>query len=290
MNSTPNWLLALTVVAGPLMGSIAAADTIVYDTITGNSYSGAGQWFGYNPPYDSTYVLGDKFVATTSGRISALRASMFTDPFVQGAAGNSVALRVYSDNAGTIGTYVETLTITTSGNYGTFASGSYSVGTTLNAGQAYWIVTPASASLTIWQFMLAPTAKQRDSNMNLTAGTVGSLKGGTYDTSMSTKVLGLQVTMTSPVSLAELHTEVTGIGPGGSLANKVALAQTYYAAKDIQATCAMLRAFVHEAEPQAGKKIGHVLDAKLIADAQAIEVAIGCHKFLAESPRDLMHE
>jgi hypothetical protein len=41
--------LALTLLTGPLMGSMADAGTIVYDTITGNSYGGGGQWFGYNP-------------------------------------------------------------------------------------------------------------------------------------------------------------------------------------------------------------------------------------------------
>ena len=276
ISAISRWSLALTLLSGPLMGSMADAGTIVYDTITGNSYGGGGQWFGYNPPYDATYVLGDKFVATRSGRISALETSMFTSPFVQGAEGNSVALRVYTDNAGTIGTLVETLTVTTSGDYGTFASGSYSAGATLKAGQAYWIVTPASASLTIWQFMTAPTLQQRDSYMNLTAGTVGSLTGGTYDTSQSTNVLGLKVTMMSSVSLATLHAEVTGVGPGKSLAKKVALARTYYAAKDVQATCAMLNAFENEVEAQSGKTIDHALDAKLLADAHSIEVAIGC--------------
>jgi hypothetical protein len=82
-----------------------------------------------------------------------------------------------------------------------------------------------------------------------------------------------------PVSplLAALLTEVTGVGPGKSLANKVALAQTYYAAKDVQATCAVLTGFVNEVKAQAGKKIAHTLDAKLIADANAIETAIDCN-------------
>ena len=77
--------------------------------------------------------------------------------------------------------------------------------------------------------------------------------------------------------LAELLTEVTGEGPGKSLANKVEQALTQYAAKDLQATCAPLAAFVNEAEAQAGKKIGQALAEKLITDAQAIETAIGCH-------------
>ena len=77
--------------------------------------------------------------------------------------------------------------------------------------------------------------------------------------------------------LAALLTEVTGVGPGKSLANKVALAQTYYAAKDVQATCAVLTEFVNEVKAQAGKKIAPTLDAKLIADANAIETAVHCN-------------
>ena len=61
------------------------------------------------------------------------------------------------------------------------------------------------------------------------------------------------------------------------MANKVALAQTYYAAKDVQATCAVLTGFVNEVKAQAGKKIAHTLDAKLIADANAIETAVDCN-------------
>jgi len=61
------------------------------------------------------------------------------------------------------------------------------------------------------------------------------------------------------------------------LANKVALAQVHYEAGDIQATCAMLTAFVHEVRAQRGKKIKPKAKAdELIADAQAIMDAIGC--------------
>jgi len=79
------------------------------------------------------------------------------------------------------------------------------------------------------------------------------------------------------VLLAALLKEVTGVGPGKSLANKVTAAQAYYAASDTQATCAMLTGFVNEVQAQDGKKIDPTLDAKLIADADAIEAAIGCN-------------
>jgi hypothetical protein len=80
-----------------------------------------------------------------------------------------------------------------------------------------------------------------------------------------------EVNAATPTALLDtLLTEVTGVGPGTSLADKVKFAQTYYAVPDIQATCAVLTGFVNEVKAQAGKKIAPPLDAKLIADAQAI--------------------
>jgi hypothetical protein len=81
-----------------------------------------------------------------------------------------------------------------------------------------------------------------------------------------------------PVSqkLTALLQEVTGVGPGRSLADKVTAAQAYYAAADTQATCAMLTGLVNEVRAQNGKKISQQLDAKIITDTQTIESAIGC--------------
>jgi hypothetical protein len=77
--------------------------------------------------------------------------------------------------------------------------------------------------------------------------------------------------------LTALLEEVMDVGPGKSLASKVAVALAHYLAKDAQAACAMLNAFVNEVEAQAGKKISRALEEKLVADAQAIEAAIGCN-------------
>lgn len=96
----------------------------------------------------------------------------------------------------------------------------------------------------------------------------GSDDGGPYYTTWTPHVTTL---------LAALLKEVKGVGPGQSLANKVTAVQAYYAASDTQATCAMLTGFVDEVQAQDGKKINSTLDAKLIADAQAIETRIGCN-------------
>jgi len=76
--------------------------------------------------------------------------------------------------------------------------------------------------------------------------------------------------------LEQLLNDVTGVGPGKSLADKVALAQTYYAVPDVQATCAMLTGFNREVRAQRGKLIPADLADELTADALAIMEATGC--------------
>jgi hypothetical protein len=77
--------------------------------------------------------------------------------------------------------------------------------------------------------------------------------------------------------LQQLISDVSGIGPAKSLANKVKLAQmTYYAVPDGQATCAVLADFVGAVRAQQGTKIADGTAGKLIADAQVIMAVIGC--------------
>lgn len=83
-------------------------------------------------------------------------------------------------------------------------------------------------------------------------------------------------TNSAAAQLSALLAEVTGVGPGHSLANKVALAQADYAIGDTAASCTVLSGFVAEVQAQSGKKISAPLHAKLIADAQSIEAQMGC--------------
>lgn len=58
-----------------------------------------------------------------------------------------------------------------------------------------------------------------------------------------------------PVTLLkELATDVSGVGPGKSLANMIRLAQVYHEASDVQATCAVLANFLREVKAQRGKR------------------------------------
>jgi len=76
--------------------------------------------------------------------------------------------------------------------------------------------------------------------------------------------------------LQQLLTDSTGVGPGKSLANKVALAQTYYAVPDIQSTCAVLKSFLHEVTAQSGKKLTTAQAQALSGDAAVIMRTMAC--------------
>jgi len=67
-----------------------------------------------------------------------------------------------------------------------------------------------------------------------------------------------------------------GVGPGTSLADKVALAQAAYASGDIAGTCSKLKAYINQVNAQTGKKIPAATAAALIAQANAIKAEIGC--------------
>ena len=55
--------------------------------------------------------------------------------------------------------------------------------------------------------------------------------------------------------IADLLTAVTAVGPGSSLADKMAIVQAYYAAGDTAAACAEINAFENQITAQSGKKL-----------------------------------
>jgi hypothetical protein len=76
--------------------------------------------------------------------------------------------------------------------------------------------------------------------------------------------------------LQQLRDDATGKGPGTSLADKIALAQTYFEVPDIQTTCAVLDAFINQVNVLLRVKKPRGATAQLITDANAIKTAIGC--------------
>jgi hypothetical protein len=103
--------------------------------------------------------------------------------------------------------------------------------------------------------------------------TTGSSSASAGET-MAVRILG-QVP-TAAELLRSLATAVTGIGPGTSLADKVAEAETLLAENDVAGTCSKLTAFVHEVKAQSGKSIAADQAATLIGSARRIKTMLGC--------------
>lgn len=76
--------------------------------------------------------------------------------------------------------------------------------------------------------------------------------------------------------LAELAATVDGVGPGSSLAAKVARVQAELAAGDTAAACPTLAVFVHEVEAQEGHRLTAAEASQLVAAAERIEAVLGC--------------
>ena len=76
--------------------------------------------------------------------------------------------------------------------------------------------------------------------------------------------------------LAALGHAVQGVGPGTSLADKVAQAQSHLASGDIADVCRVLGGLVHEVKAQSGKHVPPAKAGQLVADAQGIQTELGC--------------
>ncbi|MCM2309835.1 MAG: hypothetical protein NDI84_00410 [Steroidobacteraceae bacterium] len=77
-------------------------------------------------------------------------------------------------------------------------------------------------------------------------------------------------------ALADLAEDVTGAGPGASLADKIAIVRAHFDAGDVAAACAMLTDFQNQASAQAGKKLTIEQATSLTGQAQTIRNALGC--------------
>ena len=76
--------------------------------------------------------------------------------------------------------------------------------------------------------------------------------------------------------LAQLGELVEGIGPGTSLADKVAVAQAYLGTGDVPNACSILNAFMKEVRAQTGKTINEAVADDLVARAQRLKTLLGC--------------
>ena len=76
--------------------------------------------------------------------------------------------------------------------------------------------------------------------------------------------------------LDDLAARVTGVGPGSSLAAKLANVRDALASEHPGEACEQLAAFVNQTEAQSGKHLPSGLATQLIADATRIRAVLGC--------------
>lgn len=103
---------------------------------------------------------------------------------------------------------------------------------------------------------------------------------GGYTFNYTINLTGASFVVDPAGMLATLHDAVVGVGPGTSLADKIAYAQSAFAAGQTGEVCGTLQAFINQVnaqtQPPAGKKLDATKAADLIAQAQAIQQAVGC--------------
>ncbi len=86
----------------------------------------------------------------------------------------------------------------------------------------------------------------------------------------------VQVKASAAMQLSDLLTQVTGVGPGASLANKVTQIQAYVSANNKASACSLLNAFISEVAAQTGKKLTTAQAASFTTQANNIKATLGC--------------
>ena len=126
----------------------------------------------------------------------------------------------------------------------------------------------------------------------LDIGALGGYYGYGTDINSSGQVLGtyfkvvqnepfedeIHAFLATPITLlfSQLLAKTEGVGPGRLLSDTVRAAAAYYAVPDLPPTCLVLRGFAHGVAAQAGQQVAQQTADELIADAEAIETALGC--------------
>ena len=81
----------------------------------------------------------------------------------------------------------------------------------------------------------------------------------------------------SPATLvSQLADDVTGIGPGSSLLDKLIQVSAYVEAEDTKSACEMMMAFENQVAAQRGKSLSEEQASQFLEDAESIISALGC--------------
>ncbi|HEY1129684.1 MAG TPA: PEP-CTERM sorting domain-containing protein [Roseateles sp.] len=129
----------------------AHASVVSYDSITGHTNSGYALYGGYFAPFDQSGLVGLRFTAGTSGYIDALTIA------ASGSTPN-FSMTLFSDDAGALGSQMQTLAMIGDGVLGGFSSGEFTSGAQLTAGASYWLVLGMDFVMQSWFYMEGSSA------------------------------------------------------------------------------------------------------------------------------------
>lgn len=189
----------------------AYADQLAFDTLTHSVPYNSGNWFGYIPESNVNNVMAYRFVSEATGHITKLEANIkmngLTDP---------ITLSLYADNSGEVGSFLEALPVGFKHggeifDYAVLAQGNFESGPTLNAGQAYWIVTPLTSTMGTWNGTSAWQPPQGKLYLSPGEGPMGSLAfSEKYDLDEK-DARGLRISVSSVPEWPTLPLMMTGL-------------------------------------------------------------------------------
>jgi len=126
-------------------------------------------------------------------------------------------------------------------------------------------------------FLLGSASDPFDYRADLaTFGFLDSTSGQafSFDGFGAVRILGRAQTVAE--QLADLGVAVDGVGPGTSLADKIADAQAALSAGESGEACEILAAFGHQVEAQSGKSISENVAGEFLATAARIRAVLAC--------------
>jgi hypothetical protein len=271
--SQPNELILVTADGWPCSGG----QQVTVDGSAATLIAAAG---GYCTGPNSGGATVFQFVAATAGTHNV--AIVDEGGYCCGLFSNYAVSLLNASSTGItsasfLGTTPPSITTSTPNEY-VFATSQVNNGT--GDGTVSWSGSPVTPTLLQSDSYCGDFCGLDSSIAGFTAPTPGSYSASMSDTHNYYPDNQVTILVAVPVNVDALfdalQAAVTGVGPGHSLADKVALAKSYFDAGDTANACGTLNAFINEVNAQTGKKITPAQAADFIAQAQAIEAQIGC--------------